>query len=85
MTWAIVVSAAELEKDSPGLMETIERSVQMAALASSSRGGSDGGPSTSRAHLDGASTSRAGSSSTPILLEDDDDNDDSFDWSGAFK
>ena len=83
-TWAMVASAVELEKDSPGLMDTIERSAQMAASASGSRGGSDGA-STSRAHQDGASTSRAGSSSTLILLlnNNDDDSGDNIDWSAA--
>ena len=72
-----MASAAEFEKDSPGLIETIERSAQMAASASGSRGGSGGASTSHVPHQGGASTSHAGSSSTLVLL------DHSFDWSGA--
>ena len=70
--WALVASAAEIEADSPGFMETVQRSAQMAASTSTS---------TSCAHQDIASTSRVGSSSTLIFHDGEDD--DSFDGSGA--
>ena len=73
-SFALVESASEIERDSPGFLETVLRSAQMAASAS-----------TSRAHHDGASISRADSSSTLILLDDSDDSSDSFDWSAESK
>ena len=75
LSFALVDSASEIERDFPGFLETVERLAQMAALASTSRAHHDGA-STSRAHHDGVSTSRADSSSTLILL---DDSDDTFD------
>ena len=79
LSFALLASATEIEQDSPGFMETVERST-MAASASTSA--SAAGTSTSRAHHNGASTSRAGSSSTLIIL-DGDDSKDSSDWSAA--
>ena len=70
LSFALVASVSEIEQDSPGFLETVERSAQMAASAS-----------TSRAHHDGASTSRVDLSSTLILLDDSDDSGDNFDWS----
>ena len=88
LSFGLVASATEIERDSPGFLETVERSA-MAASASTSAGAA--GASTSRAHHDGASTSRthhdsastshADSSSTLILLDDSDNSGDSFDWS----
>ena len=72
LSFTLVASISEIERDSPSFLETVERSAQMAASAS-----------TSRAHHDGASTSRADSSSTLILLDDNDDNDNTFDWSAS--
>ena len=70
LSFALVESASEIERDSPGFLETVLRSAQMAASAS-----------TSRTHHDGVSTSRTDSSSTLILLDDSDNNGDNFDWS----
>ena len=77
LSFALVASVTEIERDSPGFLETVERSAQMAASASTSVDAA--GASTYQAHHVGASTSRADSSSTLILL-----NDDIFDWSTAF-
>ena len=83
MTWAMVASAAELEKDSPGLMEIVEGSMQIAASVSGSRGGSDGASTSCAPRHDGASTPRDDSSSTIVLLDNSDDSGDNFDWSAT--
>ena len=74
LSFALVESAIEIERDSPGFLETVLHSAQMAASAS-----------PSRAHHDGPSTSRSDSSSTLILLDDSDDSSDRFDWSAELE
>ena len=70
LSWALAESAVKLGRDSPGLMQTLQRTAAMAASTSA-------GAST-RA---GTSTFGAGSSSpNVIVLDTDEEESDGVDW-----